>query len=79
VRGLSSESRFCEIIEKGALRSKHDIYVYKDGTGRIDLTNATLTHFRPRDVHVGIEKLRAIGYTTDYQATRSSVPTSSWS
>jgi DNA polymerase II large subunit len=67
VRGLTSESRFCEIIEKGALRSKHDIYVYKDGTGRIDLTNATLTHFRPRDVHVGIEKLRAIGYTTDYQ------------
>lgn len=67
VRGLSSESKFCEIIEKGALRSKNDIYVYKDGTGRIDLTNATLTHFRPRDVHVGIEKLGSIGYTVDYQ------------
>jgi DNA polymerase II large subunit len=67
VRGLSSESKFCEIIEKGALRSKHDIYVYKDGTGRIDLTNATLTHFRPRDVHVGVEKLRSIGYTTDFE------------
>jgi DNA polymerase II large subunit len=67
VRGLSSESKFCEIIEKGALRSKHDIYVYKDGTGRIDLTNASLTHFRPRDVHVGIEKLRSIGYTSDFE------------
>ena len=65
VRGLSSESKFCELIEKGALRSKHDIYVYKDGTTRIDLTNATLTHFRPRDTHVPIETLRSLGYTED--------------
>ena len=65
VRGLSSESKFCELIEKGALRSKHEIYVYKDGTTRIDLTNATLTHFRPRDIHVDIEKLISLGYTKD--------------
>jgi DNA polymerase II large subunit len=65
VRGLSSESKFCETIEKGLLRSKNQIYVYKDGTGRIDLTNAPLTHFRPRDVHGSIEKLRSIGYTVD--------------
>ncbi|MDG6920377.1 MAG: DNA polymerase II large subunit [Nitrososphaerota archaeon] len=65
VRGLSSESKFCEFIEKGALRSKHDIFVYKDGTGRIDLTNAPLTHFRPRDIHVNIEKLKSIGYMVD--------------
>jgi DNA polymerase II large subunit len=65
VRGLSSESKFCELIEKGALRSKHDIYVYKDGTTRIDLTNATLTHFRPRDTRVDIEKLKSLGYTED--------------
>lgn len=74
VRGLSSESKFCEIIEKGALRSKHDIYVYKDGTGRIDLTNAPLTHFRPRDVHVGIEKLRSLGYTTDVENRALTTP-----
>ena len=67
VRGLSSESKFCETIEKGLLRSKNEIYVYKDGTGRIDLTNAPLTHFRPRDIHVGIEKLRSIGYVTDFE------------
>ncbi len=65
VRGLSSESKFCEPIEKGALRSKHDIYVYKDGTGRIDLTNAPLTHFRPRDVSVNINKLKDLGYSKD--------------
>jgi DNA polymerase II large subunit len=65
VRGLSSESKFCEQIEKGALRSKHNVYVYKDGTGRIDLTNAPLTHFRPRDVKANIEKLKDLGYTKD--------------
>jgi DNA polymerase II large subunit len=67
VRGLSSVSKFCETIDKGALRSKNDIYVYKDGTGRIDLTNAPLTHFRARDVHMSIEKLKSIGYTVDFQ------------
>lgn len=67
VRGLSSESKFCEPIEKGVLRSKHGIYVYKDGTTRIDLTNAALTHFRPRDIGTSIEKLRSIGYTTDIE------------
>jgi DNA polymerase II large subunit len=65
VKGLSSESKFCEPIEKGALRCKHGIYVYKDGTTRIDLTNATLTHFRPRDAHVDVEKLRSLGYDED--------------
>jgi DNA polymerase II large subunit len=74
VRGLSSESKFCELIEKGALRSKHDIYVYKDGTTRIDLTNATLTHFRPRDVHVGVEKLRSLGYTRDIHQAPLTTP-----
>ncbi len=65
VRGLSSESKFCEPIEKGALRSKHSVYVYKDGTGRIDLTNAPLTHFRPRDVKTNVEKLKVLGYSKD--------------
>ena len=74
VRGLSSESKFCELIEKGALRSKHEIYVYKDGTTRIDLTNATLTHFRPRDIHADIEKLKSLGYTKDvFQAPLTKV------
>lgn len=74
VRGLSSESKFCELIEKGALRSKHGIYVYKDGTTRIDLTNATLTHFRPRDVHVSVEKLMSLGYAKDIQGEPLTTP-----
>ena len=46
VRGLASGSKYAEPIEKGALRSKHEIYVYKDGTARVDVTNAPLTHFQ---------------------------------
>ena len=65
VRGLSSSSKFAEIIEKGILRSKHGIYVYKDGTARIDVTNAPLTHFRPSDIQVELAKLRTLGYDSD--------------
>ncbi len=67
VRGLTSESKIPEPLEKGIIRSKHDVFVYKDGTLRIDVTNAPLTHFRPSDVHIGIEKLSALGYTTDHK------------
>ena len=65
VRGLSSGSKYAEPIEKGALRSKHEIYVYKDGTARVDVTNAPLTHFRPRDLRISIADLQTLGYSVD--------------
>jgi DNA polymerase II large subunit len=67
VKGLSSGSKFAEPIEKGALRSKHSVYVYKDGTTRIDVTNAPLTHFRPVDIHAEIDNLHRLGYRTDIE------------
>lgn len=65
VIGLNSQSKFAERIEKGILRSKHNVYVYKDGTIRIDITNAPLTHFRARDIKTSVDKLRELGYTRD--------------
>lgn len=65
VRGLSSGSKYAEPIEKGALRSKHGMYVYKDGTARVDVTNAPLTHFRPSDIHTDLATLHALGYDVD--------------
>jgi len=65
VRGLSSGSKYAEPIEKGALRSKHQIYVYKDGTARVDVTNAPLTHFRPSNIHADLPTLRSLGYEVD--------------
>ena len=65
VRGLTSLSKEPEPLEKGVIRSKHDTYVYKDGTMRIDATNEPLTHFRPRDVKADISKLVRLGYLND--------------
>ncbi|MDI9643773.1 MAG: DNA polymerase II large subunit [Candidatus Verstraetearchaeota archaeon] len=65
VKGLSNPTKVPETLEKGILRSKHKIYVYKDGTVRYDITNAPLTHFKPCEAHVSIEKLKELGYTKD--------------
>jgi DNA polymerase II large subunit len=65
VKGLTNETKTPEIIEKGVLRARHDMSVYKDGTIRFDTTNAPLTHFRPREVDASLEKLRELGYTYD--------------
>jgi DNA polymerase II large subunit len=65
VKGLTNEDKVPEVIEKGVLRAKYDLSVYKDGTIRFDATNAPLTHFKPAEVGVTVEKLRHLGYTHD--------------
>jgi DNA polymerase II large subunit len=69
VKGLSNQTKSAEIIEKGLLRAKRDLSVFKDGTMRFDATNAPLTHFKPAEINVSIEKLRILGYTHDYKGT----------
>jgi DNA polymerase II large subunit len=66
VRGLTSQSKMPEAIKKGILRSRHGLFVYKDGTIRIDITNAPLTHFRSKDLYNGLSSLFTLGYTTDF-------------
>ena len=65
VRGLTSVTKFPEALEKGIIRSRHDTYVYKDGTLRIDATNEPLTHFRVSDVKGDIAALISLGYSHD--------------
>lgn len=65
VKGLTNESKVPEILEKGILRVKYDLSVYKDGTVRFDATNAPLTHFKPREIGVSAEKLKSLGYASD--------------
>ena len=65
VKGLTNQDKTPEIIEKGVLRAKHDLSVYKDGTIRFDATNAPLTHFTPVEVGVSVEKIRQLGYCYD--------------
>ncbi len=65
VRGLMSVSKTPEPLEKGVIRSRHQTFVYKDGTLRIDVTNAPLTHFRPSDIKADLDVLRRLGYVVD--------------
>ena len=65
VRGLTNDAKAPEPLEKGLLRAKHDVSVFKDGTIRFDATNAPLTHFKPAEVGVEVEKLQALGYSVD--------------
>ncbi|RLG97588.1 DNA polymerase II large subunit, partial [Candidatus Bathyarchaeota archaeon] len=44
----------------------YGLSVYKDGTIRFDATNAPLTHFKPSEIRVSVERLRELGYTHDY-------------
>jgi DNA polymerase II large subunit len=65
VRGLSSERRIPEPIEKGILRAIHEVYVNKDGTIRFDAIETPITHFKPREVGTSVEQLKQLGYTHD--------------
>lgn len=66
VKGLSNVERMPERLEKGYLRAKHDVYVFRDGTSRFDATNVPITHFRPCEIGTSVARLRELGYTRDY-------------
>ncbi len=65
VRGTSSKEHIPEYLGKGILRSKHHLFVNKDGTIRLDCSESPLTHFKPKEIHVSVEQLRKLGYTRD--------------
>ena len=65
VQGMISRSKTPEPLEKGLLRAKHGLHVFKDGTTRFDMTNLVLTHFRPEEIRLSVEQARGLGYTED--------------
>jgi len=50
VIGLISAEKVPEALEKGILRAKHEVYVFRDGTTRFDATEVPLTHFTPAEI-----------------------------
>ncbi|MCJ2534364.1 MAG: DNA polymerase II large subunit, partial [Candidatus Thermoplasmatota archaeon] len=66
VIGTISKHKTPEPLEKGILRAKYKLSVFKDGTIRFDMTDAPLTHFKPKEIHVSLETLRKLGYERDY-------------
>ncbi|RLF01963.1 MAG: DNA polymerase II large subunit, partial [Thermoprotei archaeon] len=65
VRGLTSRTKTPEMLEKGLLRAKHGLWVFKDGTVRFDATDAPVTHFKPEEIGTPVEVCRRLGYTHD--------------
>ncbi|MCL4389184.1 DNA polymerase II large subunit [Candidatus Marsarchaeota archaeon] len=65
VKGLTSKEKIAEPIEKCILRSAFNIYAFKDGTTRFDATDAPITHFYPKEISVGIDRLMQLGYDKD--------------
>jgi len=65
VRGLSSTGKQTEHLAKGLLRAKYNLQVNKDGTIRFDATEIPLISFKPKEVSVGVEKLKELGYVED--------------
>ena len=65
VKGMISDAKIPEPLEKGILRARHGVYVFRDGTIRFDATDAPLTHFYPREIGVSVERLKELGYTHD--------------
>jgi len=65
VIGLTSKNKVAERMEKGVLRALHSVFVFKDGTIRYDMTDIPLTHFRPREVGISVERLKELGYNFD--------------
>jgi DNA polymerase II large subunit len=66
VQGMISKHRTPEMLEKGILRARRGVFVFKDGTARFDMTDTPVTHVRPSEISVSVERMKELGYETDY-------------
>jgi DNA polymerase II large subunit len=67
VRETPNQEHIPEHLSKGILRAKHNIYVNKDGTTRYDCSEVPITHFKPKEIFIPIEKLKKLGYEKDWK------------
>ena len=63
VKKLMNSSGIYEDISKGLLRSKHSLSVFKDGTCRIDITNAPLHSVSIDKIGLTKKQAEKLGYT----------------
>ncbi|WP_267161923.1 DNA polymerase II large subunit [Halovenus salina] len=74
VKGLTSEEKTPEPLEKGILRAKHDVSAFKDGTVRYDMTDLPVTSVRPAELDVTVDQFRELGYHEDINGDRLEHP-----
>ncbi|MDD2339966.1 MAG: DNA polymerase II large subunit [Methanosarcina sp.] len=65
VKRLMNGQMTPEPLEKGILRAIHDVYIFKDGTVRYDMSDIPLTHIRADEIGITAAKLRELGYLED--------------
>ncbi len=65
MKQIASRDQTPEAIEKGLLRAKHELPVFRDGTVRFDMSDVPITHFTPREISVPWQTLESLGYTHD--------------
>ena len=65
VKGLISIAQTPEPIEKGILRARHGVSVFRDGTSRYDMSDVPLTHFKPSEIGTPWQRLVELGYSHD--------------
>ena len=65
VKGLISIAQTPEPIEKGILRARHGVSVFRDGTSRYDMSDVPLTHFKPNEIGTPWRRLAELGYSHD--------------
>ena len=64
--GLTNNFKVPEPIQKGILRAKNGVLVYKTAEIRYDATDIPLTHFKPNEIGVPINRLKDLGYELDH-------------
>ncbi len=67
VKGMTSKEKIPENMVKGMLRHKNGVSTFRDGTVRFDMVDMTLTHFRPEEIGLSVEKAHELGYVKDHQ------------
>jgi len=75
VKGLISIGQSPEPLEKGILRAKHGVSVFRDGTSRYDMSDVPVTHFKPVEIGTPWETLVRLGYTHDIRGNQLSSDT----
>ncbi len=62
VKGMTSAEKVPENLAKGILRHRNNISVFRDGTVRFDMVDITMTHFKPAEIGLSLEKAQELGY-----------------
>lgn len=62
VKGMTSAEKVPENMAKGIMRFNNDLSVFRDGTIRFDFVDITMTHFKPSEIGLTVEKAQELGY-----------------